>query len=680
MATLSAAGIGSGLDVNSLLEQIVAAERGPKESQLNSKEVKLQAELSAYGSLKGAVGSFQSSLSNLKSSTSFSSSKINIANRDLFTATASSIAQEGSYSVKVEQLAQSHALASIAFDNVDSVIGTGTLTFDFGTIAYDSGTDTITTGRVDNPDLSSQSVVIDNTNNTVEGVRDAINAADIGVTASIVNDGNGYRLLMTSDQMGADNGLEITVDEGTGTPADNLDTRGLSQLVFQQGATNMDQTQQGQDAIILVNGLSISRETNTVTEAIQGVTLNLLSVDTVATQMSISQDTSKTERNIGSFVSAYNDLIGLYSELTKYNPDTGEKGTLIGDSASRNIMNQIRRELGTVINSDGTYSSLSSIGITTQRDGTLSINSTTLNAAISDDFDSVAKLFYASGNVTDNDISYISSTSLTQEGNYALSISELATQGTNTTASSLTGDIVIDASNNTFSLTVDGISTGTVSLTQATYTSMTVLAQELQNRINGSSLEGKGAGVTVSYVTDPNDAANGYFEIISSTYGSSSSVSIVSENSTLGFTNTATATTGVDVSGYIGALEASGEGQFLTGAGNAAGLLLEIGGTTTGGRGDVEYSLGFAAKMDSILGRFLASSGQFTAKTDSLNNQIEDISEQRVELNKRVAAIEARYKKQFTALDVLMGQLNTTSSYLQQQLDSLPKIEVFRRK
>jgi len=678
MATLSAAGIGSGLDVNSLLEQIVAAERGPKENQLNLKEVKIQAELSAFGSLKGALSSFQSSLTQLKNQTSFSSNKINIANKDMLTATATSIAKEGSYSVKVDQLAQSHSLASIAFEDTSSVIGSGTLTFDFGTVSYDPDSDAITSAFVSNPDRSSESIVIDNTNNTVEGVRDAINEAGIGVSASIVNDGNGYRLLITSDQMGDANALEISVTDDSDT--NNTDLAGLSQLVFKEGATNLDQTQAGQDAIVSVNGLQINRESNTVTEAIHGVTLNLLSVDTVATQLTITQNTSGAEKNINGFVSAFNDLVNLFDSLTAYNAETGEKGTLIGDSTTRNIMNQIRRELTNSINTGGSYSSLSGIGITTQRDGTLAVDATKLKSAIEADFESVAELFYANANPSDADITYISSTASVKEGKYAVSIDTLATKGTFTPLSSTTADIVIGASNNTFSLTVDGISTGTVTLSQATYSDMDALAQEIQNRINGSSLEGKGAGVTVSYVTDPGDATKGYFEIVSSTYGSDSSVSVVAQNSTLGFTSSATSTTGVDVSGYIGDTPATGKGQYLTGEGSAAGLELKIEGLTTGGRGSVEYSLGFAAKMDSILDSFLSSTGQLTAKSDSLTAQIEDISGQRVELNKRVAAIQERYQKQFTALDVLIGQLNTTSSYLQQQLDSLPKIEVYRRK
>ena len=188
MATISVAGIGSGLDVNNILEQIVEAERVPTENRLNVKEATLQAELSAFGTLKGAVSTFQSSLGKLSYASSFNSNQVDVSDPDVLGASTSSIAEEGSYSVEVKSLAQSHTLASIAFDELDDVIGSGTLNFNFGTTVYDPGTDFETaddtyTSFTKNPERSVESIVIDNTNNTVSGIRDAINAADIGGSA-----------------------------------------------------------------------------------------------------------------------------------------------------------------------------------------------------------------------------------------------------------------------------------------------------------------------------------------------------------------------------------------------------------------------------------------------------------------------------------------------------------------
>ena len=154
---------------------------------------------------------------------------------------------------------------------------------------------------------------------------------------------------------------------------------------------------------------------------------------------------------------------------------------------------------------------------------------------------------------------------------------------------------------------------------------------------------------------------------------------MVANNNDLGLNANAVATDGLDVAGTIDGTVATGEGQRLTGAGVASGMILEITGGSTGKRGVVEFSNGFSGKLDSLLASFLSSTGSITAKTDSLDATIESIAEQRIALTKRVDAIEARYRSQFVALDVLLGRLNVTSDYLQQQLDSLPDINALRK-
>lgn len=674
MATISAAGIGSGLDVSSILEQIVEAERAPTENRLNVKEATLQAELSAFGILKGAVSSFQSSLSKLKSASLFNSSDVSVSNSEILSASTSSISQEGNYSVEVKSLAQSHALASIAFNGLDDVIGSGTLNFSFGTTVYDPGTDFETgddtyTSFTENTERSSESIVIDNSNNTVTGIRDAINSADIGVTASIVDDGSGFRLLITSDQQGLDNSLEISVEEG-GTAPENLDTSGLSVLAFNGSATNAEQTQVAQDAVITVNGLTVSRESNTVTGVISGVTLNLKTADEGnPIQVNVSNsNVTETQGNITTFVSAFNELASVFNSLTEFGGETGQNGALLGDNTSRNILQQIRREMGSVIDNGGTFNNLSSIGITTNRDGTLDLDSDALNDALNEDFDSVAQLFYANGNTTDSEVLFQSHSNFTQEGEYRVSIASLATQGNLSSDTSITAPVVIDGNNDSFSLVIDGISTGTISITQGDYNILDDLAQEIQNRINSdAALQGAGGNVSVAYVS-------GKLQITSTAYGSDSSVSVATQNNSIGLTAGVTSTSGTDVAGSIGGLPAIGSGRFLTGTSSASDLKLEITGNLTGNRGSVTFSRGLASKLDSLLSSFQAADGQLSAKTDSINEQIENIAEQRLDLIKRVTEIEERYRRQFAALDVLMGQLTATSNFLQQQLDGLPPI------
>lgn len=673
MATISAAGIGSGLDVSGILEQIVEAERAPTETRLNAKEASLQAELSAFGTLKGAVGTFQSSLGKLTSAALFNSSSVSVSDPDILSASSSSIATEGSYSVEVKSLAQSHSLASIAFDNIDDVIGSGTLTFNFGTTDYNPGTDFATgddtyTGFTSNIERSNESIVIDSTNNTVSGLRDAINNADIGVTASIVDDGSGYRLLISSEQQGLDNSLSISVDEG-GAVADNTDTSGLSVLAFNSIATNAEQTQAASDAELTINGLTVFREENTVNGAIPGVTINLKSTDVGnPVQLKISSsNASEAEKNIGAFVSSFNEMIGVFNSLTAYGGDNAQNGILLGDTTTRNIVQQVRSELGGLVDNAGSFNSLSSIGITTERDGTLKLDSGSLKSALSDDFDSVAQLFYANGNPSDSDVTVSGSSLSTQEGRYNVSIAALATKGA-FTADTVSGPITIDSSNDTFSFKVDGTSSSSISISQATYTDLNALAQEIENRINNSNaLQSNGQGVSVSY-------ESGAFKITSNTYGSDSSVTLASQNNSLGFSSSSVSTEGTDVTGSIGGLPATGSGRFLTASGAATGLVLEITGSNAGNRGSVTFSRGLASKLNTLLSGFQNEEGQITAKTDSLNDQISSISQERVDLTKRVAELEDRYRRQFSSLDVLISQLNATSSFLQQQLDSLPGV------
>jgi flagellar hook-associated protein 2 len=670
MATLSASGIGSGLDINNLLQQIVAAERAPTENRLNLQEAKTQAEISAFGILKSSITSFKSSLNSLKTSSGFSVNTVSVSDKSLLAASASSIATAGSYSVEVESLAQSHSLATVAFDSLDSVVGTGTLTFDFGATVYDSGTDTYTSFTT-NPDKTSKSIEITNANNTVEGLRDAINEADIGVTATVVDDGAGFRLLITSDDSGLNNSLEITVDEGGG--AADTDTVGLSQLAFNSAATNAEQTLGASDAVVKINGLQVTRDSNSISGAIHGVTLNLKSADIGnPTQVTINRDNSNAEKNIGNFVAKYNELVSAIDNLTKFGGDDGQSGLLLGDTTTRNILSQVRRVIGAVIPNNSSFNTLSSIGITTQRDGTLGLDSSKLGAALSSDFDTVSKLFYANGSISDSDISFISSTSSTQEGRYDVRISQLATKGL-LAGEAVAGPITIDATNSLLNFKIDGVNSGEINLTEAVYADMDALAAEIQSRLNGSTgLQDGGVSVNVSYVTD-------HFEITSNSFGSESVIEVVANNNALGLNANAVATDGLDVAGTINGVTATGDGQLLTGSGVALGLVLEITGGTTGNRGVVEFSNGFSGKLDALLGGFLSSTGSITAKTNSLDAAIESIAEQRRALTQSVDAIEKRYRSQFVALDVLLGRLNVTSTYLTQQLESLPDINALRK-
>ncbi len=676
---ITATGIGSGLDVNSLVSKLVAAERDPVTARLNQQEGTLQAKISAYGTLKGAMSSLQNSLAGLKNGNSFDGRSVAVADSTKYTASVTSSAVLGSHSVNITQLAQSHSLSTTSsFSGLTDVVGTGTLTFNFGTTVYDPAGDTYTSFTA-NTSKSQQQVTI--TDGSLQGIRDAINAAGIGVTASTIYDGSGYRLVLQSTT-GVANSLEIMVAEAGGTPT-NTDNSGLSQLAFNSSATQMTQNQAGLDATLTVDGLAVTGSSNTIDKAINGVSLNLLATTSTAVDFTVSQDNSSISSAVGSFVTAYNDLVGTLDQLSGYNSTTKQSGILLGDFTVRQVGNEMRRLLSEAgRHLTGQYRSLVSIGITTQATsstdssgktlaaGSLQFDSSKLSAALASSPQAVSLLFSSFGTATDSGISFDSATSSTKNGTYGIDITTLATQGDYVGTSGIT-NITLSSSNNSFALNVDGVATGTITLTAGTYSSTTTLAQlatEMQTNINAdANMLSAGLGVSVAY-----DSAAGKFTITSNSYGSGSSITTASSNTTLGLFS-GTATTGVDVVGTIGGASATGSGQILTGTSDAAGLAVKISGTTLNSRGTITYNRGFAYLADKSLSALLdTATGAVSNSISGSQTSIDRITKQRADLNKRIAASEERYRRQFAQLDTLVSQLQATGNFLTSALASLP--------
>ncbi len=676
---LSAAGVGSGLNVNSLVGKLVAAERDPALARLNQQEGKLQAKISAYGTLKGSMSSLQASLAGLQNSSSFDGRSVSVSDSTKYTASVAADATIGSHSINVTQLSQAHGLSTASsFANLTDTVGTGTLTFNFGTTVYDPVGDVYTSFTA-NTSKASQQVTI--TDGSLQGIRDAINTAAIGVNASTIYDGSGYRLVLTSDT-GVANSMEITVAESGASPT-NTDNTGLSQLAFNSTATQLNQTQAGLDATLTVDGLAVSGSSNTIDKAIQGVTLNLLATTTTAVDFTVSQDNSSISAAVSGFVSAYNDLVTTIDNLSGYDSVTKKSGILLGDSAVRQVGNKLRNifsEAGRSLT--GTYTSLAAIGITTQASsstdasgkkipaGTLQLDSSMLSTALQADPQSVALLFASTGTATDSGISYSSATTSTKNGTYAIDVTTLATQGDYVGTTGIT-NITLSSSNNTFALNVDGVATGTITLTTGTYSTATAFAQlatEMQNNINAdSNMLTAGLGVTVAY-----DAAAGKFTINSKSYGSASSITTASSNTTLGLFS-GVATTGVDVVGSVGGAVATGSGQILTATGDASGLAVKVAGTNLNARGSVTYNRGFAFLADQTLTSLLdQNTGGVSTSISGSQSSIDRITQQRADLAKRINALEARYRKQFSKLDTLVSQLQSTGSFLAGALSTFP--------
>lgn len=373
---ISVPGIGSGLDINAIVSGLVAAEGDAKTSLLARKSSSTQSEISAFGGLKSILSTFQSRSTILKSTSTFEQNSANSADATVYTATTSGSVAAGVYGVEVRDFAEAHKLLTTGFTDEDTVVGTGTLTISVG--------------------ASSFNVTIDSSNETLAGIRSAINDAtdNTGVSATIANvdDGAGgteTKLILSSDKTGVANAITITVDD------DDLGDADASGLSVFDSATQLTQINAAVDAEIYIEGQKVLSSSNTVVDAIQGVTLTLLKEDTGNVHdLTIATDTAAIKNNIELFVSNYNSTISYMNSVTAFDADTGAVGILLGDSTIRGLSNQIRTQINqTVTGISSAYTTLVDLGITSTNDGTLEIDSTKLDNALSTNLDDVAELF-----------------------------------------------------------------------------------------------------------------------------------------------------------------------------------------------------------------------------------------------------------------------------------------------
>jgi len=392
---LSASGIGSGLDIDGLVTQLVAAERAPQENRLLRKERSITSDLSAFGSLKGALAALQSQLTALTSPATFTQRTVTSSSSAAVSATAGSTAATGSYNIEVHALASAQSLASSAFAAADTPVGEGTLTLSFGTATVSAGVggDSVDAFVAD-AGRASIALDIDSSNNTLEGIRDTLNALDQGVTATIVNDAGGARLLFSATDTGIANSLNIDVsDSGDGNDTDAL---GLSRLAFNTGAAHLTQTVAAGNASYTLNGLSLSADSNQINDAIEGLNLQLKAVAGEPVQIRVTENRQAVTGAVATFVEAYNQFVGVANSLTRYDATSGTAGALQGDFSARAVVNQLRNLVRSDagLGNDG-INSLSQVGIQTQVDGTLKVNQELLNAALDADIDRVAAVFTA---------------------------------------------------------------------------------------------------------------------------------------------------------------------------------------------------------------------------------------------------------------------------------------------
>ena len=657
---ITSTGISSGLDVELLVTQLVAADIGAPARRLDSQEASYLSKVTALGSLKGAVSGFQGVLTGISSGSTYQGKSASSTDATTVGITASKGARQSNYSVSVSALAtaQSLALAGSTFTSISDAVGTGTVS--------------ITDGA------ATTAVTINANNNSLAGLADAINASSAKATANIVNDGSGYRLLLTADETGLANALTITVSSDS--DSNDTDNAGLSRFA----SANLTQTVAASDAAFAVNGLAMSSSKNTVTTAIEDVTLTLnkISASGETVNLSIADDTSSISTSFIGFLKGYNDLMKTLNELSGYNSATGRGSVLTGDATIRTLQSNLRSLVNSEVeNYFGPQKSLADLGVTTSvSDGTLSVNDTIFSSVLSNNPLDVANVLASIGRSASNSLEFESSTAKTREGIYSLSLTPGTGASLTSAAISVNGNNLDFSGANKdvqFTVSVDGTTSNTITLNGdysgggSNSANLELLRAALQSGIN--------AALPNNPVIVAADDANLKLTIASASVGASTSISfseVVRLNS-LGLDAGTSSTSGSDavalMNGATAVYDATKKTITGTVGTSTEGLAMRVVGNASGDFGNVVFSRGLGSKINDLLTSILADDGLIDARVDGLNSSVKQIADQRAALELRSSALERRYRTQFNSLETLISQLNTTQTFLTQALGGFVK-------
>jgi len=364
MATIQAPGIGSGLDVNDIVTKLMEIERQPIDN-LTTKKSFVNAQISAYGSLKSKVSDFQTAMSNLNSPEKFQVYQATSGSESVFTGSVSSGAVAGNYNIEVVNLAERDKIATKAYTDSSTVVGEGTLNISIGADSFE--------------------LTIDGTNNTLAGIRDAINNAtdNTGVSATIVTGDDGARLVLSSEETGTDNALRISVTDSDGG---NTDETGLSALAYnpEGGVEFRAAISSAQNALVRIDGFNVSSSTNTITGAVDGITINAASIGT--TTLSVTRDDEKILESVEAFATAFN---ALRTEINNQ-----RSGQLEADSTLLSLERQVFDVLNAGSSIDGSsFSYLIEAGVSIDKNGVMGVDSDRINDIMNTDFESFTNLF-----------------------------------------------------------------------------------------------------------------------------------------------------------------------------------------------------------------------------------------------------------------------------------------------
>ena len=354
----------SSFDVNSIVTQLMELEKRPL-AVLDTKEASYQAKISAYGTVKSALASLQSAVQTLTQPNTFKTLGITSSDLTVVSGSATTEAAPGTYNVVVDQIAKAHTVRSNGtYTSTSATFNTGTLSIKVG-------------------NGSTFDIDITNSNNSLSNIRSAINNSGAPVSATIVNDGTNQRLVLTSKTMGSAGAITVTAnDSGSGG------TNPLTDLI----STNLVEVQAADDAEFTVNGLSITRSSNTISDVVQGLTLTLGKEG--SSTVSVAKNATTAVNAVTAFVTAYNAVVAQNSALTAYDAGNEAASILTGDVTVRSIQSKLSGLVNSGVSGvSGGLSRLSQVGVSLQRDGTLKLDTAKLTAALNDTDNDVSSLF-----------------------------------------------------------------------------------------------------------------------------------------------------------------------------------------------------------------------------------------------------------------------------------------------
>jgi flagellar hook-associated protein 2 len=648
----------SSIDVQSIVDNLIYVDRAPARLMETEKST-VQKRVNAFQSLNTKMSSLLSSVNKLlfrsgtaplvlpysfedRLSTSvFTQQKVSSSDDSIVSVSSEAGTASGSYSVVVNTLAQAKSSASSNFADASTTkVGTGTITL---------------SGTTESP----VTITIDDSNNTLAGIKRAINNANAGVTATIINDGtaNPYRLLVTSNKTGLANAFTLT---------ENLSGDQALALTEKTAAAN---------ATFSVNGIDMSSSSNLVSDQIPGLTFTLKAKSATPVTINLTTDVDGIVSAMQTLVSAYNEVNSYINEQFTYNSTTKTAGVLSGDSTLRSIQSKLQTNIiSGVSNRYTTLGIAGQAGLTFNRDGSLTLDESKLRSLLGTNPTDVAALFLGEGTVadgvsaTDSRITSATKTSATLAGTYDVSVTALAQKA------ALTGNQDIETLSAAEMLTITLGSTR-VSVALAQNDTLSAAVGKINDALSS-------AGIAALAESDGKK-----IKLSSNAYGSSQTLTVISDQAdaagSTGFGTTIQSSTGTDIAGTIDGTSATGSGTTLTGAGNAEGLSLRISQTALGyygsvtvapsGQGDQGASI-LLGLYSSLKGITDPLSGPIHNSTDSLNQTLRDLTQRISDFDERLEKTREIYTAQYQKADEALRMLTVNQSSLAGQMASLSNL------